>query len=114
WWPPTRRVPRNSRPGSGSDHRSRGCRRRSTRCPRREAAACGLLGPTDLVGALVVLEGHRHLALGAVDADVAVKAAALFHRRILAVVALDVFDVLRPVAVGVVAEDLRHTSLRLV
>src|SRR5271165_2459884 len=112
WWRPTRRGPPSWRPGSGSRPRSRGCKRRSTRCPGREVFA--LLGPADLVGALVVLEGHRDLTLGAVDADVTVEGGALFNGRILAVVALDVFDVLRPVAVGVVAENLRHTSLRLI
>ncbi len=45
---------------------------------RRAARADGLYcGPADLVGALVVLEGHRHVLLGAVDADVAVEGAAL-------------------------------------
>ncbi len=99
----------NWRPGWASGHRSRGCRRRSTRCP----VVTALLGPTHLVGALVVLERHGHLTLGAVDADVAVEAAALFDRRILTVVALDVFDVLRAVAVGAVGEDLLHAGLRL-
>src|SRR5271166_3544138 len=111
WSRPTRGVPRSWRPGSGSGHRSRGCRRRSTRCPRRDVTV--LLGPAHLVSALVVLESHRDLTLGAVDADVAVEAAALFDRRILTVVALDVFDVLRAVAVGLVGEDLLHTDLRL-
>ena len=73
-----------------------------------------LLRPADLVGALVVLEGHRHVLLGAVDADVAVEGAALLDGGVLAVVALDVFDVLRAVAVGLVAEDLLHAGLRLV
>ncbi len=48
------------------------CRRRLT-----------LLGSTDLVGAVVVLERHRHLTLGAVDADLAVEGVALLHRRAL-------------------------------
>ena len=71
-----------------------------------------LLGPADLVGAVVVLERHRHLALGAVDADLAVEGVTLFHRGALAVVALDVLDVLGAVAVGLVGQDLLHPGLR--
>src|SRR6201995_4609745 len=106
WWRPTQRGSLNSRPNWAAGHRSRGCRRRSTRC--REPA---LLRPTHLVGALVVLEGRRHRTLGAVDADVAVEAGALFDGRVLTVVALDVFDVLRAVAVGAVAQDLLHAGI---
>src|ERR1700733_10255721 len=108
WWRPTRRAPLRSRPGWASGHRSRGCKRRSMRCPRREST---LLGPAHLVGALAVLEGHGHLTLGAVDADVAVETGTLFDGRVLTAVALDVFDVLRPVPVGAVGEDLLYTGL---
>src|SRR5258705_7590207 len=70
-----------------------------------------LLRPADLVGAAVVLERHGDLTLGAVDADLAVEGVTLLHRRAGTVVALDVLDVLRAVAVGLVGEDLRHTRL---
>ena len=48
----------NWRPTRVSRRRSRACRRRSTRC-----RADRLLGPTDLVGAVVVLERHGDLRL---------------------------------------------------
>src|SRR5947209_19685796 len=112
WWQPTRSGPPSWRPSWVSGRRSAGCRRRSTRCPPERAIR--LLWSADLVGALVVLEGHRHPLWGAVDADVAVERAALFDDGVLAVVALDVLDVLGAVAVRLVAEDLLHTGLRLV
>src|ERR1700744_2425016 len=98
WWPPTRHGSPSSPPNWASGHRSRDYRRRSTGCPE-------LLGPTHLVGALVVLERRGHRTLGAVDADVAIEAGALFDGRVLTVVALDVFDVFRAVAVGAVGQD---------
>ena len=45
---------------------------------RAARVVTALLGPTDLVGALVVLERHGHLTLGAVDADVAIEAGCPF------------------------------------
>src|SRR5208337_3500860 len=74
-----------------------------------ERRAIRLLRPTDLVGALVVLESHRHVLRGTVDADVTVERGALFDGGILAMVALDVFDVLGAIPIGFVAEDLLHT-----
>ena len=62
----------------------------------------GLLGPTDLIGAVVVLERHRHLALGSVDADFAGEGVAFAHLRVLPTVALDVLDVFGAVAVRLV------------
>ena len=79
-----------------------------TRRPTR--LDCRLLRAADLVGAAVVLERHGHLTLGAVDADLAVEGVALLHRGALAVVALDVLDVLGAVAVGLIGEDLLHTG----
>src|ERR1700759_1691617 len=108
WWRPIRRASPNWRRSWAWGRRSRGYRKRSTRCPGRD-----LLGPTHLVGALTVLERHRHRPLGAVDADVAVEALALLDGRVLTVVALDVLDVLRAVAVGGVGENLLHAGLRL-
>src|SRR5947209_10384628 len=108
WSLPTRRGSLSSPPGWVSGPRSAGCRKPSTRCPRREPA---LLGPAHLVGAFIVLERHGHRPLGAVDADVAVEGGTLFDGRILTVVALDVLDVLCAVAVGVVSEDLLHAGL---
>src|ERR1700739_3953417 len=109
-WPPlTRNAPPCWRPNWASARRTAVCRRRATRCPRDE-----LLRPSHLVGALVVLEGHRHVLLGAVDADAAVEGATLLDGGVLAGVAGDVFDVPRAVPVGLVGEDLLHAGLRLV
>ena len=95
WWRPTRRGSLNSRPELGVGSSIARLQKALDALPEP-----ALLGPTHLVGALVVLEGRGHRALGAVDADVAVEAGTLFDGRILTVVALDVFDVLRAVAVG--------------
>src|SRR5688500_17530869 len=69
------------------------------------------LAPTVRVAAAVALARRRHLALGAVDADLAVERLALRLRRARAVVALHVLAVLRPVPSGLVGEDLLHAAL---
>src|SRR6476619_4575491 len=98
-WPPSTRARWPSSPSNPASHRQLAdCRRHLTLCPA--ISVCReLLRPSDLVGAVVVLEGHGHLTFGAVDADLTVEGLALLHGRTVAVVALDVLDVLGAVAV---------------
>src|SRR6476661_3385592 len=84
-WRPSIRARWPSSPSNTASHRQLAdCRRLLTRCP----------------------------TLGAVDADLTVERLALLDGWAVAVVALDVLDVLCAVAVRLVGEDLLHTGLR--